>query len=495
MSAAATPAQRGAVEAAYAALRPLRLRYCPLVPTPAQEAFLRLMQLEVLYGGQAGGGKTVAMLMAALQFADVPGYHALLLRPNLNEFFFPGGLIELAHEWLAPSKAAWSNEEKKWRFPGPGRSGAGGATLSFGHLDGIADVARHAGSGFSFLGFDELVRFNEHEYRAMFRTLRQAHTTAGGLPAAPDGTTLADVPPRARATSNPGNRGHQWVKSRFVDPPSRADDVLYLPSRIADNPHLDPAYLDSLARLGGAERERLLRGDWEIGEDGELFQRDWFEVISAARVPARTDAVRYWDLAATEASAANPDPDYTLGLKLELDRRSGTFYITHIVRERRAPGAVEALVKQTADADGREVAIVLEQEPGAAGKTLISRYIRTVLQGYNARGVRPTGAKDVRARPVAAAAQNGLLKIVPGRHVHAFLDELAAFPNAAHDDCVDALAGAHTALARGAPIPATIHVARGRIPLFSERYRDVELAARIGVPFSPAGSLYRPPGR
>lgn len=34
------------------------------------------------------------MLMGALQCADVPGYHALLLRPSLSELQFAGGLIE-----------------------------------------------------------------------------------------------------------------------------------------------------------------------------------------------------------------------------------------------------------------------------------------------------------------------------------------------------------------------------------------------------------------
>jgi len=34
--------------------------------------------LEVLFGGSAGGGKSDALLMAALQYVDVPGYAAIL---------------------------------------------------------------------------------------------------------------------------------------------------------------------------------------------------------------------------------------------------------------------------------------------------------------------------------------------------------------------------------------------------------------------------------
>jgi predicted phage terminase large subunit-like protein len=265
--------------------------------------------------------------------------------------------------------------------------------------------------------------------------------------AAPDGTVLADVPARIRAASNPGLTHHEWVRARFVDPLSRPEGVVYLPSRMADNPHLDQAtYMQTLAHLPTAERERLLNGNWRIPNDGELFKREWFPIVEPSEVPVTTNALRYWDLAATEPSAANPDPDWTIGLRLELSPVSGVFYITDIVRERKAAGAVEQLVATTARSDGPNVEIVIEQEGGASGKAINDRFISHILRGYQCRSDRPSGAKDVRARPVAAAAENGLLQLVRGRHTSEFLDELTAFPHAKHDDCVDALAGAHTHL-------------------------------------------------
>ena len=116
-------------------------------------------------------------------------------------------VIELSHDWLAGSKAVWSNELKEWRFQGPGRAGTGGATLSFGYLSDLGDVARYAGTSYGFLGFDELVRFKEPEYPRLFRVLRQPDPQSTvGFAAAKDGTTLADVPVRARATSRPQPR-------------------------------------------------------------------------------------------------------------------------------------------------------------------------------------------------------------------------------------------------------------------------------------------------
>jgi predicted phage terminase large subunit-like protein len=402
--------------------------------------------------------------MAALQYADVPGYHALVLRPSVTELQLAGGLIELAHDWLAPTKAHWSGDTKTWRFKGPGRNGAGGATLTFGYLADTTDVARYAGSSYSFLGFDELTRFEETHYRRMFRVLRQPAASDSGL-AAPDGTRLSTVPPRVRATSNPGGPGHAWVKDRFITPATRHPEAVYLRSRIADNPHLDTdTYLETLAELPTAERARLMHGDWEIPDDGELFHRDWFHLIEAHQLPATgLRAVRYWDLAATEPSPANRDPDWTVGLRLDFHRETGDYFITDIVRERKGPGAIEELVKATAERDGREVHIVIEQEPGAAGVHAAERYKRHVLTGYTVKTKRATGDKLTRATPAAAAAENGLLKLVRTRHTHAFLDELAAFPHGRHDDCVDALSGAYEAIPRHSGM-AIISVPQGRIP-------------------------------
>src|SRR5881227_274692 len=193
MSPLADP-QAELVESAYRLFGPPRLRNCPLRPSPRQEAFLLLDAFEAFFGGAAGGGKSLALLMDALQFSDVPGYAALLLRPTLSELQLAGGLIELAHEWLAGTRASWSAETRTWRFPGPGRkAGAGGASLSFGYLANSDDLGRYAGTSFSYLGFDELTRFEEAHYRRMFRVLRQPSGTPATT-AAPDGTRLADVP-------------------------------------------------------------------------------------------------------------------------------------------------------------------------------------------------------------------------------------------------------------------------------------------------------------
>lgn len=51
---------------------PLRLRHCPLTPTPTQEAFLLLREREAFTGGGAGGGKSVVLLMGRCNTAMFP---------------------------------------------------------------------------------------------------------------------------------------------------------------------------------------------------------------------------------------------------------------------------------------------------------------------------------------------------------------------------------------------------------------------------------------
>ena len=73
--------------------------------TLKQQTYLLLAGvLEILFGGAVGGGKTWSILAAALQYVDVPGYSALLLRRTRPEMIQPGGI--LYHCLLYTSDAA-----------------------------------------------------------------------------------------------------------------------------------------------------------------------------------------------------------------------------------------------------------------------------------------------------------------------------------------------------------------------------------------------------
>jgi hypothetical protein len=242
-------------ELAAKALRIPWTRYIPHAPHAHQHAFLWLACEEALYGGAAGGGKSDALLMAALQYVDQPGYAALLLRRTYKDLSLPGALMSRAEQWLAPTDAKWNGDTKTWTFPS-------GATLTFGYLQTSKDKFQYQGAEFNFVGFDEATQFAEDDYTYLFSRLRRLE---GSL-----------IPGRMRCASNPGGEGHEWVKRRFVNRTTR-DERIFIPAQLADNPSLDQgAYLRSLMNLDAVTREQLLNGDWDVRTPSgrEFFDRE-----------------------------------------------------------------------------------------------------------------------------------------------------------------------------------------------------------------------------
>lgn len=394
----------------------------PHQPHPPQAAALLVPATELLYGGAAGGGKSDWLLMAALQYVDQPGYAALILRRTYPELSMPGAIMDRAHGWLRGTDAKWSGDHHTYTFPSK-------ATLTFGYLQTDADQYRYQSAEFQFVGFDELTEFKEAQYRFLFSRLRRLEGSS--------------IPIRMRAATNPGGPGHEWVKQRFIVE-GRAAGRVFIPARLADNPSLDQdTYMASLMQLDPVTRARLLAGDWEARTPGGFFRREWLlprYLLNDLPVDDPVVAtVRYWDFAATPPNGAN-DPDYTVGARLAR-LRSGTVVVQDVQRLRGTPQEVEALVLRTAAADGRNVKVMLEQEPGSAGVQVMSYYTRR-LMGYQVRPVRPTKAKEVRAGPFASAAQAGHVRVMRGPWLGPWLDEWEGFPDVAHDDQVDATSGA-----------------------------------------------------
>ena len=146
--------------------------------------------------------------MAALQYADVPGYHALLLRPSLDRArSSPGGLIELSHDWLADSKARWIGDTKTWRFPGRGRAApAARPSRSATSPTATTSAATPAPATRSSASTSSPASTNTTTDACSAPCANPTAPTSAPPPTAP---RLAQVPPRIRATSNPGGHGHE----------------------------------------------------------------------------------------------------------------------------------------------------------------------------------------------------------------------------------------------------------------------------------------------
>jgi hypothetical protein len=250
--------------------------FVPQSPTPKQAEFLGLDCLEALYGGAAGGGKSSALLMAALQYVHVPGYAALILRRTYADLSLPGAIMDRAHDWLQGTGATWNGTEKRWTFPS-------GAVLQFGYCETARDVYRYQGAEFQFVGIDELTQWPEQPYRYLMSRLRR-----------PEGSA---TPLRMRSASNPGGIGHEWVKRRFLEGPAA-----FVPAALVDNPHVDAvAYRKALDLLDATTRKQLLEGVWTRDAGGLVYRFD--DARNVAHPPKLTTYLVGIDYGFTDATA------------------------------------------------------------------------------------------------------------------------------------------------------------------------------------------------
>jgi predicted phage terminase large subunit-like protein len=147
--------------------------------------------------------------------------------------------------------------------------------------------------------------------------------------------------------------------------------------------------------------------------------------------------VRVWDMATSEG-----DGDFTVGTKAARDV-AGRFYIVDRERFRHAPGGVRKKVIATAQLDGYEVPLLIEQERAGAGATVIDDYKREPeLSGYNVSGVRAESDKESRATPYSNLQNHQ--KVYLPRHAswvsewikeHSQMDGKGKRPK--HDDQID----------------------------------------------------------
>jgi predicted phage terminase large subunit-like protein len=141
------------------------------------------------------------------------------------------------------------------------------------------------------------------------------------------------------------------------------------------------------------------------------------------------------------------DPDWTVGVLMGRDTLTGFLYVLDVIRGRCTPAQVELKIWSTAQLDGPECRVRIPQDPGAAGKFEVYHLV-AMLQGFAVSTEREEGSKVNRADAFAAQCEHGLVKLLDSQWNQLFVDEMCAFPNAAHDDQVDAVCAAFRTLAR-----------------------------------------------
>jgi hypothetical protein len=270
--------------------------WCPHKPFPKQQAFLALTCGEALYGGAAGSAKSDALLMAALQYVDVPGYSAILFRRTFADLSKPKALMDRAGEWLAGTAAKWNDRDKQWRFPS-------GASLSFGYLDGPRDHLNYQGGEYQFIGLDEQAQLRPSQTRYLASRLRRLKGV--------------DIPLRMRGATNPGDVGHDYLVDRYGIPEEPGDDVIwakdengepiaFVPARLEDNPYIDrEEYEKMLAKLDPVTYDQLRRGKW-IKDASTLVYKFSKRVNCIDDLPALPRGERWTHVLAMDFGVTDP---------------------------------------------------------------------------------------------------------------------------------------------------------------------------------------------
>ncbi len=220
---------------------------------------------DVLYGGARGGGKTDWILMDWVEHQETFGEHCngLLFRktfePEMKE------IIRRSKDLFPALGARYRSGAKEWRFPN-------GSLLGLRHLEDETGADAYIGHQYTWLGFDQLEQFTAPDPIDKIRgSLRSAY----GIPCV------------SRSTANPGGKGHQWVKHRYIEnrkafvpffDTEKEVHRVFIPAKLQDNPKLlenDPDYPRRLRGTGPAWLVRAwLEGDWDVAP-GAFLEGIW----------------------------------------------------------------------------------------------------------------------------------------------------------------------------------------------------------------------------
>jgi hypothetical protein len=249
-------AERAAWDAALESLDPPKqdvFAELGYVPTPKQAEFHDSTEFDVLYGGAAGGGKTRALLMDGIRDAmQYPGLRVGAFRRTFGELE-ESLLAELSQIGYASAVGArWNGTKYELRFKNS-------SLIMFRYAETLQDATRRQGGQYQKLLFDERNLTPPDVCMFLESRLRSGR---------------ADIPVLGiRSGTNPGGVGHGAAKDRYITPTNRGEKVVldkrgrtvrFIPSKLSDNPHINPEYASDLAGLPEKLRAAFLDGNWDV---------------------------------------------------------------------------------------------------------------------------------------------------------------------------------------------------------------------------------------
>ena len=221
----------------------------PYKPFLRQAQFHSSPALYRLFGGAAGPGKTEAIMWE--------GIIKCLRKPKTAGILFRRTFPELEMSLIRRFLEKCPRELYQYHASQHIAQFVNGSFLQFAYCDSERDVYRYQSAEFDFIGIDELTHFTEYIFTYLLSRLR---------------TVKSGITPSFFAATNPGNIGHGFVKSRWVDKDCKEHgynpvEYDFIPATLKDNPLLasiDPDYIKRLENLPEQQRKALLLGSFDV---------------------------------------------------------------------------------------------------------------------------------------------------------------------------------------------------------------------------------------
>ena len=276
----------------FSAAGPVVLEY---IPTPRQALFHSCEADVVLYGGAAGGGKSMALLAEAFTcMRETPGSYGVLFRRSFPEL--ERSLILKSRQLFPKSICRYNEILHRWTIQtarGPD------SILDFAFCKTVKEAEElYKSAEFTFLGIDEVSLYDWDTVRFLMSRSR---------------TSIKGAHCRIVFGSNPGGIGHFWCREYFgmtkskkgialmgpeivwTPSPTEEDPMplsrCFIPAKLEDNPHLmenDPSYIKKLSMLPEAQRKMLRDGNWDV------FEGRFFPEFTSKNVVDPFDIPKFW---------------------------------------------------------------------------------------------------------------------------------------------------------------------------------------------------------
>lgn len=275
----------------------------------------------LLYGGAGGGGKSywlrwtvVIMLIEWYKLTGRKGIVGAIFcedYPTLKDRQI-SKIAEEFPDWLG----TFHSDHKEFGKVFILSEEYGHGKILFRNLD---DPAKYRSSEFAIVAVDELTMnvvevFEKLRFRMRWRGIKK---------------------PRFIAATNPGEKGHAWVKKLWIDRDfeeneTEPEEFAFVPAKATDNQYLEPDYYKTLDSLPEKMRRAVRDGDWDLFE-GQFFT-EWsreYNTCKPFKIPEFWQKFIWLDYGYTAASAvywAALDPVGRVYVYRELYVTGHTYY-------------------------------------------------------------------------------------------------------------------------------------------------------------------------